>query len=368
MADERSGPLRVCLVGLGAGRGSGVSRYASALARALDDVCPEFPELRLGLLTTRSGAEVVDAQRLDVHDFGLRWRLAGAGAVRVPLEQLLTVTRRADLFHFFDLTGLLLPPRRPFVTTIHDAGVLHGYRKVRHAYKRWVQPWALRRAAAVVAVSRFTKDEAVARFGAPADKISVIHSGPGLAGRQATRDGGGDGGYFLYVGDLTVKKNVGLLVRAFGRADLPHRLVLAGRMLDDARRLKDEIGRSPKRDRIELVDSPSDEELDRLYRSATALAHPSRYEGFGFTPLEAMARGCPVLAGDVPAVREVSGTGAQLLPVDDESAWVESLSRVASNEALRADLRARGARTVAAYSWEETARRLCRLFLSVGGR
>lgn len=356
---------RVCLVGLVAGKGSGVSRYAAALSRALDEVAPEFPGLRLSLLTTRTGAEAVQARNIDVHDFGLRG-LADAGPARVPLEQVLAATRRADLLHFFDLTGPLLRPRRPFVTTIHDAGVLHGFRKVRHAYKRRLQPWALRRAAAVVAVSGFTKDEAVQRFGARAESISVIHSGPGLAGAPSGGDGGGrDGGYFLYVGDLTPKKNVGFLVRAFGRADLPNRLVLAGRMLDDAEQLTAEIERSPKRERIELVGSPSDEELDGLYRSATALVHPSRYEGFGFTPLEAMSRGCPVLASDVPAIREVSGAGAQLLPLDDEAAWAGSLARVAGDESFRADLRARGARAVEAYSWAETARRLCRLFQSI---
>jgi glycosyltransferase involved in cell wall biosynthesis len=351
-------------MGLAAGKGSGVSRYAAALSRALDEVGPEFPGLRLSLLTTRAGSEAVQARNLHVNDVGLRG-LADPGPVRVPLEQLLAATRRADLLHFFDLTGPLLRPRRPFVTTIHDAGVLHGFRKVRHAYKRRLQPWALRRAAAVVAVSAFTKNEAVQRFGARAESISVIHSGPGLAGAPPDGDGGRDGGYFLYVGDLTPKKNVGFLVRAFGRADLPNRLVLAGRMLDDEGRLTAEIERSPKRERIELVGSPSDEELDGLYRSATALVHPSRYEGFGFTPLEAMSRGCPVLASDVPAIREVSGAGAQLLPLDDEAAWAGSLARVAGDESFRADLRARGARAVEAYSWAETARSLCRLFQSI---
>ena len=94
---------------------------------------------------------------------------------------------------------------------------------------------------------------------------------------------------------------------------------------------------------------------------------PSRYEGFGFTPLEDMARDCPVLASDIPAFREVSGSGALLVPLD-ESRWAESLRQLAGDEALRADLRQRGKQTVARYSWSETARSLCMLFLAVGGR
>ncbi len=361
----------MCLVGLAAGRGSGVSRYAATLASALDRVSGEFPDLRLSLVTTHTGAKTVAAERIHVRDFGLRSRLADAGPLRVPLEQVLAATQGADLLHFFDLTGPLLAPRRRFVTTMHDAGVVHGYRRIRHAYKRRLQPWALRRAAAVVAVSQFTKDEALRHFDVEPDKVRVIHSGPGLgppaSPPPATSRNDGDP-YLLYVGDLTTKKNVSFLVRAFARADGPGRLVLAGRPGDGYGQLTDEIERSPKRDRVELLDGPSDDRLDELYRSATALLLPSRYEGFGFTPLEAMSRGCPVLATDLPAVREVSGEGAELLPVDDEPAWADAMTRIATDERLRADLRARGARTVAGYSWEKTARELCALFLSLRPR
>ena len=100
----------------------------------------------------------------------------------------------------------------------------------------------------------------------------------------------------------------------------------------------------------------SDEELERLYRSAVALVLPSVYEGFGFTALEAMARDCPVLASDIPALREVSGSGALLLPPGDEGAWAAAMQRVVGDEAARAELRARGAETVARYSWDTTAR------------
>jgi glycosyltransferase involved in cell wall biosynthesis len=108
--------------------------------------------------------------------------------------------------------------------------------------------------------------------------------------------------------------------------------------------------------------------VDALYRGASALVLPSRYEGFGFTPLEAMARGCPVLASDIPAVREVSGDGALLLPLGDEDAWAGAIRRVLADDGLRSDLRRRGGKTVARYSWEEAARGVCRVFAAVFGR
>lgn len=305
-------------------------------------------------------------RNLGVRELGLRLRQVDRGPVRVPLEQVLVADTPADLVHFFDLSGPLLRPHRPFVTTMHDAGVVYGFRRIRHAYKRRLWPWALRRAAAVVAVSQFTKDEALRHFDVPAGQIHVIHSGPGLAppaGEETSYETGDP--YLLYVGDLSTKKNVTFLVRAFDRADVPGRLVLAGRPADGYRELAEQIERSDKRGRIELRDSSADDELDRLYRGATALLHPSRYEGFGFTPLEAMARGCPVLATDIAAIREVSGEGAMLLPLDDEAAWADAIARVAGDEATRSQLRTRGASTAARYSWTRTARELCKLFLSL---
>ena len=100
-------------------------------------------------------------------------------------------------------------------------------------------------------------------------------------------------------------------------------------------------------------DDVGDAELDGLYRSATALVLPSRYEGFGFTPLEAMARGCPVLASDIPPIREVSGDGALLAPLDDERGLGRGARPARAATKACATTCASGAReTVARYSWD----------------
>jgi glycosyltransferase involved in cell wall biosynthesis len=279
-------------------------------------------------------------------------------------------TRRVDLLHFFDLAGPLLAPWRPFVATVHDVSSAPGLARRRHAYKRYMWPWAARRARALVAVSQFAADETAQRLAVPAEKIEVIHSGPGLT---ETSPAGGDGApgterpFFLYVGDLAGRKNVPFLIRAFDRADLTAELLLVGRADDDSAEIDAELRRARRGDRIRLVGGASDRELEGLYRSALALVMPSRYEGFGFTPLEAMARSCPVLASDIPAHREVSGSGALLVPLEEDR-WADSLRQLAGDESLRTDLRERGRETVARYSWAETARSLCRLFAAAGGR
>ena len=350
---------RVCLVGLIAGGHSGVPRYAARLVQALDQVADDYPQLSLSLLTTAAGAEAVGARSIAVEVVAGRSRRVNAGPGRLLLEHVLVRRRKADLFHYFDVTGPVLAPRRRFVATVHDAAFVHGYAPRSSAYKRRLYPWALAHASALVAVSQFAKDEAVRYFGAEPAKIEVVHSGPGLfsGGADAARGPEREGSPFLvYVGNLGGNKNLPFLVRSFQRADVPARLVLAGRARGGLEELRQAIDAAPNRDRIEIRNEVSDEELERLYRSAVALVLPSVYEGFGFTALEAMARGCPVLASDIPALREVSGSGALLLPPGDEGAWAAAMQRVVGDEDVRADLRARGASTVARYSWETTAR------------
>jgi len=361
-------PTSVCLVGLlvaAAPHGSGVPRYAAQLTRGLDAVADEFPRLRLSLLTTPEGARVASPRRLAVELAGSAFDGARSGPARLLAEQLAAASRRADLLHFFDLTGPLLRPRRRFTTTIHDASIVYGFERVRHAYKRRVYPWALRRAERVVAVSDFARDEAGRHFGTPSERVTVVRSGPGLveAGGVTPPDGLPERPFLLYVGDLTAKKDVATLVRAYERAGVEDGLVLVGRPRDPYPEL--DAALAAARGRVTILEGAPDAALDALYGAATALLLPSRYEGFGFTPLEAMGRGCPVLASDIPAVREISGDGALLAPVGDEVAWADAIRRVAGDEAVRADLRARGAETVARYSWEETARGLCRVFASL---
>jgi glycosyltransferase involved in cell wall biosynthesis len=360
----------VCLVGLIAGGHSGVPRYAAALSRALDRVADDYPDLSLTLLTTAAGAEAIAPRALAVKVVGGRSRHVNAGPGRLALEHLSLRAQAADLLHFFDVTGPVLAPRRPFVATVHDAAVMQGYGLLRNTYKQRLYPWALARARALVAVSQFAKDETLRYFDVDPAKIAVVHSGPGfVASGDGTRPVAvaGDGGapFVVYVGNLGPNKNLPFLVRAFDRADVPARLLLAGRARGGLAETTEAIAAARSRDRIEILSDVSDDELDGLYRSALAVVLPSSYEGFGFTSLEAMSRGCPVLASDIAALREVSGSGALLLPLGDEDAWANAIRRVASDEGFRAELRARGQATVGRYSWEQTARGVLELFRRV---
>jgi glycosyltransferase involved in cell wall biosynthesis len=354
---------------LNASGGSGVSRYSAALARALDEVAGDFHELQLAMLTTAGGGEAIAPRSIETRIVSPGRREPG-GTYRLVLEQIALYSRRSQLLHFFDVTAPLLSPRRRFVATFHDASIQHEssyFGGLQRTYKLRLYPIALRRAAAVVAVSEFAREEAINHFGADPKKVRTIHSGPGLsaAPRGAGRAPKTSRLQLLFVGNLTRSKNVPFLVRSFDSADVDAELILAGRPRDDVGEIERVIANSRVAARIRVVLSPSDSELEALYAGADAFLFPSRYEGFGFPPLEAMARGCPVLASDIPAVREVSGGGALLLPLD-ERPWADAIRRLVADAEWRDELRRRGHENVRRYSWQNTARDLCRLFLEVG--
>jgi glycosyltransferase involved in cell wall biosynthesis len=358
--------LSVGLLGLVAGGSSGVARYTTALTLGLDRVSDEFPGLDLTFLTNPTGAASTPLARIESRVTKIGGKRARRGPLRLAVEHVVARRARFDLLYFFDTTGPVLRPSRPFVATAHDATIAYGFNPLRGRYKRRLYPWTFRRARAVVAVSQFAKDEVVRHFAADPSRTHVIHSGPGLAVHSATAPADEKGSFLLYVGNLAGNKNLPFLVRAYERSSAPAKLLLVGRPGEGFDELEAALAASPRRGEIELRTDASDAELDGLYRAARALVLPSVYEGFGFTPLEAMGRDCPVVASDIPALREVSGDGALLVPLTEE-AWADALRRVTEDEALRDDLSRRGGATVRRYSWEETARGVCRLLETVGG-
>jgi glycosyltransferase involved in cell wall biosynthesis len=100
----------------------------------------------------------------------------------------------------------------------------------------------------------------------------------------------------------------------------------------------------------------AEDQIAPLYRGAEALIFPSLYEGFGFPPLEAMACGCPVAASDTGAAAEVCGDAALLFDPENVASIADAVSRISTDEPLRASLKKRGLSQAANFTWEQSAR------------
>ena len=357
-SESTRSPLSVHLVALLAAGHSGVPRYARELIRALDLVAPEAPEIAYTVLTTDSGGGLFDLRNIATFTPRMLRSRPARLAKRPLLEQVVTAASPADVLYYFDLVGPLLTPRRRFVATVHDATAGRRLTDKRWAYKRLLHPWAVRRAEALVAVSEFARREAIEVYGAHPERTVVVRSGPGLDVPRGTAPASKDSERrgFLYVGNFGRNKNVQLLIRAYEESDARGPLVLVGRSGDMRGEVEALASASKRTAGIEIRDRVSDEELERLYAASAAFVFPSRYEGFGFPPLEAMSRGCPVVASDIPALRETLGDAALFLPADATDAWARAFERVERDTSLREDLQARGTENVSRYSWLDTAR------------
>lgn len=285
---------------------------------------------------------------------------------------------RADLFHF---PNFIRPPlaRGRSIVTIHDVAFLRmpetieekNYRHLTARIRETVD-----RADAVIAVSEFTRREIIELLGVPPAKVVAIRSGiePPRAPREIPDPGSRIPIFpsppvhrpFLFtVGTLEPRKNYPFLIDVFDRLDFDGDLVIAGGHGWKYEPILERVSRSPRRDRIRILRYVTDEELERLYSACALFVFPSRYEGFGFPPLEAMARGAPVVSAATGSLPEVLGDAALLLDGFDPEAWAATVDRLLADETARRELAARGPAQAAKFTWDETARRTWELYRAV---
>lgn len=248
----------------------------------------------------------------------------------------------------------------PAVFTVHD--LLFMREPGRYGWL-WKQYWtravsrSVARAAVVLCVSEATRADLERFYPGSGARARVVPNGV-QAGRFATADGRPGGAdperpYFFFVGNLTRRKNVPVLLEAHRRLDGGADLLIAGAPDYGAEDILAAVrGAGP---RVRWLGSVDDLELARLYRHALALVYPSAFEGFGLPLLEAMAAGCPVVSTTGGALPEAAGDAAVLVPPGDAGALAEAMRRVSADAALREDLVRRGRGRAAAFTWKRTA-------------
>ena len=240
----------------------------------------------------------------------------------------------------------------PAVITLHDFSTLT--RPARHRLKTVASfnlfiGRSLERARAVAAVSRAVADDAVRWFGVPRGRVHLVPNG---VDSFFTPGSDGEGDYILYAGTLEPRKGIDLLLDAWNALAPPRpRLVLCG---GEGWNVRVPAGV----ERTGYVDRAT---LRQLYRRCLLFVYPSRYEGFGMPPLEAMACGAAVIATRTGAIPDFAGEDALLVDPGDRNQLYEAIRRLLDDRVLRTELRTRAPQRATRYGWEASARTMTEL-------
>ena len=340
-------------------RATGVDRCAFETIRALDQLIESRDPRVAGLRTEIIVPEALAALPNPFRHVALRASGKGGG---LRWEQLaLPQAARGRLLLNLCNSGPLMYRRQ--ITVLHDAAparVPDSYSRSFVAWYRLMAPRLGRISRRVITVSEFSRRELCDAYRIPADKIGVV-SESGEHMLRVQQDGGatahsfGERPFVLAVGSLNRHKNFQLVAEAARLIrDAQFDIVVVGG--GDARVYG--TGQDALPEFVKHLGYVTDGELAALYRRAACFVYPSRYEGFGLPPVEALALGCPVIASRLPAVEEACSDAVLYTSPDDPAELASLLERITSDAALRDSLRERGRARTAELTWQATATRL----------
>jgi glycosyltransferase involved in cell wall biosynthesis len=327
----------------------------------------------------------VDAQRMLGPNFRMVPEAAPPYSISEQIRIPLCLRReRANLVHE---PHYVLPAATPCrsVVTIHDCIHLmfpqYLPNRLAYVYAKAAMWTATRKATRILTVSEASKRDILRFFDIPPEKVSVIYNaidarflGPADQNRMelVRQRYQLDHPFVLYVGNIKRHKNVERLIDAFARArpacpdDL--RLIIIGDEISKYPALRQAVHRHRLDKYVRFLGFQPHETLAAFYRLARAFVFPSLYEGFGLPPLEAMACGTPVVTSNVSSLPEIAGDAALLVDPYDVDAIADGIERAVTDEALRADLMARGLARARAFSWTQSVAKIHEIYMEVLAR
>ena len=281
-----------------------------------------------------------------------------------------------DVLHSPDF----LPPFRRncrSIITIHDLAFLlypHFLTKDSARYYGQIDE-AVRRTDAIIAVSEATKDDIVRLLGVPESRVTVVYEAASSVFRPIDKQQAGShvrerfgvrGDYAFFISTIEPRKNVPTLLKAFRKLLNDYRLdlqlVLAGEkgwLYDEVFQLVTDLDLV---DHVVFAGRVSTSELVSLYNAAQVLVAPSIYEGFGLTPLEAMACGTPAIVSNVSSLPEVVGDAGLLVDPYDVEQLAVAMWRAVTDSELRKSLITKGLKRASFFSWDRAARETLELY------
>jgi glycosyltransferase involved in cell wall biosynthesis len=286
----------------------------------------------------------------------------------------------------FHAPHYVLPPlvQCRSVVTIHD--VIHLMfpqylpNRVAFSYAKWSITQAAQRATRVMTVSESSKRDILRFVDTEPDKIDVIYNAYDERFAMEPREEDVvrvreryqlTDEFVLYAGNVKPHKNLERLIDAFAlvrKRGLDHlRLVLIGDEISKYTALRRAVHQHQLHKYVRFLGYLPEETLAVMYRLAGVFVFPSLYEGFGLPPLEAMASGTPVVTSNVSSLPEVAADAAVLVDPYDPQAIADGIYRVLTDEQLRRALIHKGIARAGQFSWEQSVRRVRRIYGEVSG-
>jgi glycosyltransferase involved in cell wall biosynthesis len=323
------------------GVSGGVETYLYHLAPALRR---HRPDAALMVATTHRGARALRErgwphEGIAVREFrcdeGQRARRQLAEQLALPLAAGRT---GADLVHSLASVAPIVVRGAAHVITLHDVNFMHH--RTFNPVTTWgmsqVIPRAGRRADELIAVTAAARDDICATLGLAPDRFTVIHHGmdhatPARPTGEAVlraRFGLGDDRIVLCVSAKRPHKNQEVLIRALALLEPGMRLVLAGHAEPYEQTLRAITGELGLSERVVFADWVDDADLEGLWAMAAVAAVPSLAEGFGLPLLEALAHGVPVVASDLPVLREIGADSPRFFDPRDPEAAADAIRDV----------------------------------------
>lgn len=356
----------------------------TALRIAIDATSLYGQQTGIGRFTGCLLEELAPRDDLDLLAFAITWRGSEQLASLLPegvrasdgkmaAAPLRAAWRRIDHPRLEHWTGpidlvhgpnYVVPPARSArVASVHDLTFIHHPEFCTSDVLQYtgLVRRAVRSGAWIHTGSSFVRDEVIEMFGAAPDRVHAVPLGvtapPSLDRARGRALAGGDA-YVLALGTIEPRKNLPTLIRAFdalAATDDEVRLVVAGPDGWGVTAYDEAVRAAHHRGRIVRLGFVPEADRGDLLAGAALVAVPSHYEGFGFTAVEAMLAGTPVVASDAGSHPEVIGDAGLLVAASDADGLTAAMQRILTDVGTADDLRARGRQRSQRYTWSATA-------------
>jgi len=266
-----------------------------------------------------------------------------------------------------------------YIITIHDLIPVLYPQYVGKIYSLQAKihyPMAIRSASKIITVSKHTKNDIIRLYNIPESKIEVIYECFSDKFIPASTDDKNrvrakynlNNPYILFVGAIEPKKNIELLIRAFylcQKENMNFQLVIVGKRAWKFESIFNLVDKLKLHHKIKFLNFVPYEDLPALYSAAEVFVFPSRYEGFGLPPLEAMKCGTPVITSNMSSLPEIVGKNGLMVNPDDEKQLAKSILNILSDPELQKKFSTYSLKRAELFSWKKTGKETINVYNSV---